>query len=522
MHPNVPRYVATVKPVAPVKRVIAVAGIVTLALFGIGTPASAALPGDATRLAGIDRYATAAKISWNYAPRPAVAYVATGTDFADALSAAPAAAAHGGPLLLTRPTTLPTVVADELRRLKPQRIVVVGGTGAVSASVYGQLAKIQSNIRRDAGADRYATSRIVNQRAFPKGAAVTYVATGRDFPDALSASAAAGSVGGAVVLVDGTKTTLDAETRTHVASLGPKQIRIAGGTGAVSGGVATQLGSVAPVARLAGANRYETSVAIAKQAFPSAPEASFAVGTDFADALAGSAFAGLRGAPLIVSPPACLPASALELVNRWRPSHRWLFGGAAVLGDGVRDGRACRAGTTQPVSPITAAQRKTAQAILNTGRIAATGEAYEQLRAYANGAVRMHTIGGVARECTINDAILSALREVVVDRGFRLTLWSINRYCLGDTTSGIGTSSYHYLRGGGHALDIRTVNGVTVTGNTPQERSLIAALFAAMPTPAGLGQSNCRGTKPLTMPRGWVQFPDTCDHIHIEYRGVTS
>ncbi|WP_203137761.1 cell wall-binding repeat-containing protein [Microbacterium sp. JZ31] len=502
------------------KRIVAVIGIVTLAVLGVGSPAHAALPGDATRLAGTDRYATAARISWNYGPGAAVAYVAAGDSFADALSAAPAAAAQGGPLLLTRPTSLPAVVAAELRRLKPRKIVVVGGTGAVSASVYNQLAAIQPNIRRDAGADRYATSRIINQRAFPKGAAVTYVATGREFPDALSASAAAGSLGGAVVLVDGAGTSVDAATRSLVSALRSKQIRVAGGTGAVSARIATQLGSVAPVVRLAGQDRYQTSVAIGKHAFPTASEVSFAVGTDFADALAGAAYSGLRGAPLLVTPRACLPTSALDLVQRWKPSHRWLFGGAAVLGDGVRDGTACRVGGSQPVSSVTAAQQRTAKTILDTGRVAATGEAYQQLRGYASGTIRTHVIAGVERECKIDPAILEALRMVVVDRGFRLTLWSLNRYCVGDTTSGIGENSYHYQRGGGHAIDIRAVNGVTVNGRTSQERALIAALLTALPTPAGLGQSNCRTADPIKMPSGWVQFPDTCDHIHVEYRGL--
>jgi len=508
--------------VLPMRRILAIAGVVALVVLGGGGAASAALPGDATRLGGADRYDTAVRISWTYAPGVPVAYVATGAAFADALSAAPAAAAQGGPLLLTATTSLPDVVAEELRRLKPRKIVVVGGAGSVADAVYRQLAAIQPNIRRDAGADRYATSRIVNQRAFPSGAAVTYVATGRAFPDALSASAAAGALGGAVVLVDGAGASVDEATTSLIAALGSPEIRVVGGTGAVTAAVATQLNSVAPVVRLEGADRYQTSVAIGRHAFPTAAEVSFAVGTDFADALAGAAFSGHREAPLLVTPRACLPGATLDLVQRWRPAHRWLFGGPAVLGDGVRDGVPCRAGSTEPVSTVTAAQQKTAQAILGTGRITPTGEAYEQLRAYASGAVRTHTIDGAARECVIDDAILSALRAVVVDRGFRLTLWSINRYCLGDATSGLGAMSYHYLRGGGHAVDIRAVNGVTATGSTAEERAVIAVLLSAVPAPAGLGQSNCRESDPLTMPDGWTQFPDACDHIHVEYRGTAS
>jgi putative cell wall-binding protein len=67
-------------------------------------------------------------------------YIATGKDFPDALGAGPAAAKDGGPLLLTDTNTLPTVVRDELTRLRPGRIVVVGSPSVVSYSVATSLA----------------------------------------------------------------------------------------------------------------------------------------------------------------------------------------------------------------------------------------------------------------------------------------------------------------------------------------------------------------------------------------------
>ena len=81
------------------------------------------------RVAGVDRYETAAKLSAGvFAPGVPVAYVATGTDFADALSGGAAAGAEGGPLLLVRPGDIPATTAAELDRLNPAKIVVLGGT----------------------------------------------------------------------------------------------------------------------------------------------------------------------------------------------------------------------------------------------------------------------------------------------------------------------------------------------------------------------------------------------------------
>jgi putative cell wall-binding protein len=93
-----------------------------------------------TRLAGSDRYATSAAISGaSFSPGVPVVYVAVGTGFADALSVAPVGGVVGAPVLLTRTDSLPSVVAKELDRLDPDRIVVVGGHAVIS-NVVIQLA----------------------------------------------------------------------------------------------------------------------------------------------------------------------------------------------------------------------------------------------------------------------------------------------------------------------------------------------------------------------------------------------
>ena len=92
------------------------------------------------RLAGADRYATAAAISQaTFSPGVPVAYVATASSFPDALAGG-AAAAGKGPILLVSPAGIPAATAGELARLKPGRIVVLGGSGAVSDSVLVELA----------------------------------------------------------------------------------------------------------------------------------------------------------------------------------------------------------------------------------------------------------------------------------------------------------------------------------------------------------------------------------------------
>jgi len=93
--------------------------------------------GSVTRQSGPDRYATAVAISLANHPTGGseVVYIATGTGFPDALAAAPIAGAEGGPVLLVSPTSLPSSVASELKRLSPNRVVIVGGAASVSDGV---------------------------------------------------------------------------------------------------------------------------------------------------------------------------------------------------------------------------------------------------------------------------------------------------------------------------------------------------------------------------------------------------
>lgn len=140
------------------------------------------------------RYATSVAISQaTFSPGVPVAFIATGADFPDALSGGPVAGMDGGPLLLTRATTLPSAVAEEMSRLQPGRIVVLGGTSSVSAAVEDQLAAhTTGSVTRLAGPDRYATSALISQASFSPGVGAAYIATGEDFPDALSGAPVAG------------------------------------------------------------------------------------------------------------------------------------------------------------------------------------------------------------------------------------------------------------------------------------------------------------------------------------------
>jgi len=297
-----------------------------------------------TRFAGVDRYASAVSVSRPLNPGVKVVYIAKGTDYPDALSAAPAAAAVDGPVLLTLPTVLPDSVKNELYRLKPERIVVVGGTAAVSAGVERQLRDIAPTTRIG-GTDRYQASRGVVSDAFGTvGAERVYLATGANFPDALAASAAAGKLGGAVLLVQGTAARLDADTTALILRLDPVDVVIAGGPSSVSDGIladAKALGLPGGAFRIGGSDRYETSKNINKEAFADAASVYLATGANFPDALAGAARAGSVGSPLYVVPGVCVTAATLAEIRRFAPSRILILGGTQAVSPAVEALTAC-------------------------------------------------------------------------------------------------------------------------------------------------------------------------------------
>jgi spore germination protein YaaH/putative cell wall-binding protein len=293
------------------------------------------------RLAGADRYATAAAISSNFfAPGVQVAFVATGANFPDALSAGPAAARSRGPVLLTQRDSLPQATLDELARLRPGAIVVVGGAGVVSDQVVAQLAAYApGGVTRLAGSDRFATAAAISRAYFGPGGSVAYVATGANYPDALSAGTAA-AIGGAPVLLV-TRDSLPVATATELSRLRPQRIVVVGGAGVVGDAVLARLASYTPggVTRIAGPDRYATAVAVSAATFAAdAPvEVLVATGANFPDAVAGAAAAGVQHAPLLLVAPTGLPTSVAAELRRLSAPMTWLLGSTGAISDAVRD-----------------------------------------------------------------------------------------------------------------------------------------------------------------------------------------
>jgi len=156
------------------------------------------------------------------------------------LVAAPLAAAKNAPLLLTVGTSLPAVSKTELQRVLPTggKVYILGGTGAVPATVASELTDLGYQVVRYGGADRFATAvQVADALGDPS---TVLLATGTNFPDALSAGVAAAKAGGTVLLTNAA--TLPSATSSYLAAHG-KTVYAIGGPAARP--TATQRGSSA-------------------------------------------------------------------------------------------------------------------------------------------------------------------------------------------------------------------------------------------------------------------------------------
>ena len=147
------------------------------------------------RLSGPDRYATAVAVARIIAGSgPSPVYLASGTTYPDGLSVAPLAAAEGAVVLLTDGAEMPAATAAFLADADPdgQSTVAVGGAAAEAAP----------QVRSVVGTDRYDTSARVAALYDDDVAAVGF-STGVNWPDALVGAAAMGTLGGPLLLTDG-------------------------------------------------------------------------------------------------------------------------------------------------------------------------------------------------------------------------------------------------------------------------------------------------------------------------------
>lgn len=298
------------------------------------------------RLAGSNRYETGTRIAEEYNSGILDhVVIASGLDFPDALSGSVLAFKLKAPILLVGAT--PEESGETFAYIKSHlsqdgTLFILGGAGAVSESFVTTLQGMgfqDHQIKRLGGASRYATNLAINEEMSVAQGNPVVIASGNGFADALSISSVAAAKGYPIILTD---STLSEEAEQMLLTIRPSQVYIAGGEGAVSTAIRTEVIALTglgdeQIIRIGGANRYVTSLNIAKHFKLTGDTVTFAYGENFPDALAGSVLAAKLNAPiLLISPEDWLEAK--RYMDDTPSLNQVIFGGPGVIGDPIKDG----------------------------------------------------------------------------------------------------------------------------------------------------------------------------------------
>ncbi|WP_449035881.1 Cna B-type domain-containing protein [Peptostreptococcus stomatis] len=263
---------------------------------GGGTPTP-----DPGVIGGGDRIETAIKISRRFYDKAKTVIVVRHDLFPDSMTASVLAKLKDAPILLNPTDKLDPRVGAEIKRLGAEEVIIVGGPDSVSERVREELKVYDKdkNVERVAGVDRYGTSEMVARRVTGiTGKKYTgVVASGQVFPDALSVGTFASREAYPILLVK--KDTVPYQIERAIKDLDISKTYIAGGTSTIFKSTEAKLPGV--LERMAGKDRYETSVAIAKSKFKDSKEAFIASGEEFADALVISPISGKYNKPTLLA-----------------------------------------------------------------------------------------------------------------------------------------------------------------------------------------------------------------------------
>jgi putative cell wall-binding protein/subtilisin family serine protease/uncharacterized protein YjdB len=293
-----------------------------------------------TRLSGSDRYSTMAQIvSTGFDQIGGTVVLVSGENFPDALTASALAGLEAAPIVTTTAEELSPEAEAQIDRLLPSKVIIVGGKSAVSSNVESQVKSLKSSpeVTRLSGSNRQLTGMAVYEALGDEAGDVAIVASGSNFADSLSISPYAYAAKAPLFVTD-SDGNLTQEQTEAIENGGFEQVLVLGGEKAVSSQVETDLSSIG-CTRLAGADRYATSVAVASWEIAqgmTCDEMAVASGANYPDALAGGPLCGENNSiMLLTSSSSTDKASELLSENSGSISTGYILGGTGAVSDGT-------------------------------------------------------------------------------------------------------------------------------------------------------------------------------------------
>lgn len=253
------------------------------------------------RIDAQNRFETAKKIKEKEFKNAETAVIVNSNEFSDSISATNISNGKS-PILYTDSNKLDNLTKEALNGIK--KVYITGGEKTISSKVVKELNGLGIEVIRVKGKDRYdvnAKSATTSHPVSNKKQNVV-IASGENFADSISSTSLAKKKNAPVLLVK--KNEVPKSIKEYLNSFRKKgllgDITIVGGENSVSKIVENELSKLAKVTRIAGDDRYQTSVKVAKHVGVNSERTIVASGEKFVDVLAASPVAQKYNAPIVL------------------------------------------------------------------------------------------------------------------------------------------------------------------------------------------------------------------------------
>lgn len=289
------------------------------------------------KIAGEDRDETAALISrqgWRSGSDTVI--IVNGFNTLEGIIASPLAGAYNAPVLTVKSNRLPNVTRNELVRLKPRTIIMVGDKSSISKSVSNAMrAATGAHMLRAARGNVSDTSVRIAELIRQKVGKVdeVYVVSGTNGPaDALSIAARSAQRRMPVIVVN--KNNVPSEAYRWIKNVYPAVAYIIGGENSISEKTAdTVRGLVAnskESVRISGVDRHDTNAKVLSKFYKREQQNIFVAKSKssmLVDAVALGPFAAQSGSPVIITPTDSISPYYNQVLKEFKTVDLYQIGG---------------------------------------------------------------------------------------------------------------------------------------------------------------------------------------------------
>ncbi|BFL76882.1 cell wall-binding repeat-containing protein [Finegoldia magna] len=287
------------------------------------------------RISGVDREQTSIEVSKKmFKDGTNKVVLANQDNYSDVLTAAPFAKANNASLLYVSSNSISKEVMSEIARLKAKEITIIGGEKSVDEGLKKELEKRNFKVDRLSGSDRYKTSAQIAAKLIDGNTTTLEIASGENYADALSLNNAAEKDKAPILLVR--VNAIDKSVEDVIKSSKASLINIAGGEKSVSENTKANIKKIsnATVNRMGGADRYETSILLAK--YSGAKEVVVvASGENFADALVAAPFSAKQKGAILLTNKDKLGQNAEQFIKDTKFNKSYVIGGEKSVSEDV-------------------------------------------------------------------------------------------------------------------------------------------------------------------------------------------